>query len=158
MINSSLGPCSQLHQPRLCMHFFTKTTLIYEFRNDINIIRSTVNQNRKKLIMKLTFHLNNRCLMLCLPIIHYCINLRNTMTNVSKYMCLLSMVNLRSSTISLVLLLRLRPICFFNYIELFLRCYILLVTCIWKYSSLLRPLFFILLIPFPIFLRLLLVI
>ena len=89
MMNSSLRPYNQLHQPRLCMHLSIQATLIHQVRNDITIIRSKINQNGNKLIMKLTFHLNNGCLMTCLIVIHCCINPRNTLMNISNCLCLL---------------------------------------------------------------------
>lgn len=129
--------------------------------------------------MKLTFHLNNEYMMINLTIIHCCINLRNTLTNIPNCLCLLSTINLRLATlvqwtispmmlsttsptlqrlpaITLILLLKLESMSYFNCIELVIRCYMLLITCILRSSSLLSPLPFSLLITFPIILRLIL--
>lgn len=95
----TLCPYSQLHQPRFCMHFFIQETIIHQVKTGITIIRYGVNKNRNKFITKLTFHLNNGCLMINLPIIHCCINPRNTLPNISNCLYLLSIVNMRLSTL-----------------------------------------------------------
>jgi len=142
----------------------------------MTIARSKVNQNRNNFITKLTFHLNNRCLMINLPIIQCCINSRNTLSNIPKCLCLLSTVNLRSATlmlwtishamlstisltlqrllaITLVLLLRLKSMYFFNCIELIVQRYILIITCTLRSYLLLIPFSISLVITFPTSLR-----
>lgn len=141
MMNSSLGPCSQLHHLIFCMHFFIQETLIQLVSKDITINRSRINKNGKNLIMKLIFYLDNGFLMISLPIIHYYINLTNTLTNISNFSCLMSIVNIRSATmigwaftpmmlsttiptpqsflvITLILLVRLKSMSSINYIDL----------------------------------------
>lgn len=173
LMNSFLGTCSQLHQLRICMKLFIQKPLIHSVSADVTIVRSKVNQNINNLIKNPTFHLDNRCLMISLPIIQCCINWRNTLPNIPNYLCLLSTINLRLTTliiwkispamilatnptlqrltiITLVLLLRLKSLSFVNCIEFLIWCCIFLVICIMIFSSLLIPLSVILLITFPI--------
>lgn len=127
--------------------------------------------------MNLTFHLKNGFLMIKRPFIHHYINLRNTLTKISNYLCLMRTINMGNSTLmrwaltpvilptlsptpqrisatKLILLLRLKSMSPINYIELIIICYILLITCILRSSSLFIPLSFSIVITFQIFLRL----
>jgi len=176
MMKSFFGTCSYLHQPLLCMHLFIQATLIHQFRTDITIFRSMVTQNRNNLITNLTFHLDNRFLMINLPIIQCYINLRNTLSNIPNCLCLLSTVYPRYATlmqlktspvmilaasptlqrllsITLVLLLILKSLSSFNCIEPLVWCFILIVICILRFSSFHGPLSFILLITYLILVR-----
>lgn len=83
------------------MQFLTQTILIHLVRNTIAIIRSRVNQNRNKLITKLTVHLNDRFLMVFLFVIQCCINTRNALTNTPNSLCLLHTIYLRPTTLIL---------------------------------------------------------
>ena len=83
------------------MQFLTQTTLIHQVRTNIAIIRSRFNQNRNNLITMLTIHLNGRCLVLCLYIVHCCIDMRNDLTNIPNSLCLLCTVYLRPITLIL---------------------------------------------------------
>jgi len=98
MANSLLCTYSQLYQPRFYMHFFSQTTLVHEVRINITIARFRINQNRNTLITNLTFHLNDWCLMIGLPVVHSCIASRNVITNITNYMCLLSTIDMQSTT------------------------------------------------------------
>lgn len=119
-----------------------------------------------------TFHLNNGFLMIWFPVIHCCIDLRNFLTYIPNFLCLLSIINLRPSTLIwlkippmmisttsptlqwfsivafIMLLHRMRPISFLIYLELLIRGDIFLLTCILRSSSLLKPFSFALLITF----------
>lgn len=175
MMKSYLVPCSQLHQPRFFMHFFTQTTLIHQARTDITIVISRINQNRNNLTINLTFHIDNRFLMANLTIINYCLNARNTLSNIPNFLCLLNIVYMSPSTlilwkispmmlstrsptsqrfptISFFLLLSLRAMSSIICIELLMQRYVLLAICILRLSSLLSKLSFTRLIPFPILL------
>lgn len=101
MMNSFLGACSQMHQPRICMHFFIQATLIHHVRTNVTIIRFKTNQYGNNLIMNLTFYLNNGCLMVHLHVIKCFIDPRNTLTNVPNCLCLLSTVDMRHATLML---------------------------------------------------------
>ena len=172
MVNSLLCTCRQLYQPRFCMQFLSQTTLIHEVRINITIVRSMINQNRNNLIIKLTVHLNDRCLMICLPVVHSCIDLRNAITNC---MCLLSIVDLGSTTtlilptIPLTMILTTYPTLqwftsasfslllstsLLSCIESLVRNYIFFLTCILWSSSLWWPFSFIFLISFQVMPRL----
>jgi len=67
----------------------------------ITIFRSKINQNRNNLITKLTIHLNDRCLMVRLPIVHNCVDPRNVMTNIPNYIFLLRTIDMGSTTLIL---------------------------------------------------------
>lgn len=99
VMNSLLSTCSQLHQPRLYMHFFSQTILIHQVRINITINRFMVNQNRNNLTTELTFHLNNGCLVICLLVVHSWINLRNATVHIPNWLCLLNTIDLRPSTL-----------------------------------------------------------
>lgn len=81
------------------MHFFIQTTLFHKFRTNIAIIRSRANQNTNNLIKNLTIHLNDRFLMVFFSIIQCCINTINTLTNIPNSVCLLSTIDLQSTTL-----------------------------------------------------------
>ena len=100
-MKSLLCTCSQLHSPRIYMKFLIQTTLIHQFRTNIAIIRLRFNKNRNNLIIELTIHLNDRCLVFCLPIFHCYIDTWNTLANIPNSLCLLCTVYLRPSTLML---------------------------------------------------------
>ena len=99
MMNSFLSTCSQLHQPRIYMHFFSQTKHIHQVRINITIIISRVNKNRGNFIINLTIHLNNILLVIFLPIIQCCIDLRNDLSNIPNYLCFMFVVDLRPTTL-----------------------------------------------------------
>lgn len=101
MMNSILCTYRQLHNPRFCMQLFTQTTLIHQVRTNIAIIRSRVNQNRSKLIIKLIVHLNDKCPMFCMFVVHGCINMRKALPYIPNSLCLLCNVYLRPTTLIL---------------------------------------------------------
>ena len=145
---------------------------------NIVITRSRISQNENNLIMKLTFHLNNRSIMTCVTIIMYYTDSGNTLTNTPNYLYLLRIVDMCHATlvqwtILLVMIFttnltlhrfpasgfilipsRLRPMSFLSCIKLLMRCHLFLVTYIMMHSSLLRPFSFSLLIIFPFTLEL----
>jgi len=98
---NSLCTCSQLHELRFCMHFFIQTTPIHHVKANITIIICRVNQNRKNLITKLTIHLNDTCLIVCMYVIQCCIDSRNTLTNIPNILLLLYTIYLSPSTLIL---------------------------------------------------------
>lgn len=130
------------------------------------------------MITKLTFHLNNWCLIIFLRVIHYCINPGNILAYISNYLHLLSTVNLRPATLMwweispamfsttspipqrftaisfIFFLLRLRTMSSLSCIEILMRSHIFLFTYILRSSSLLRPFSFSIIITFPILLEL----
>lgn len=97
--NSLLSTCIQLHQSRLCMHFFSQTTPIHHVRINITIITSRVNQNRNNMTTSCTLHLNNGYLVMCLLVSHNCINLRDIMAHVSNHRCLMITMDRRPTTL-----------------------------------------------------------
>lgn len=99
MMNSLLSTCSQLYQPRLCMHLFSQATLMSKVRINITIIRLRINQNRSKSTTELMFHLNNGFLVIYVLVIKSSIKLRNAMTNIPNYLCLLNIVELGPTTL-----------------------------------------------------------
>jgi len=99
VMNSRLSTCSQLHQLRLYMQIFSQATLIHHFRINITIIRSRISQNRNNSTIELTLHLNNGCLMICLLIAHNYIDLRNAMKNIPNCLHLLSIIDMRPTTL-----------------------------------------------------------
>lgn len=100
-MNSFLCTCSQLHLPIFYMHFFIQTTLIHRVRVKINIIISRENQNRDNLITKLIIHINDRCLIIDLPVIQCCIYTRNALPNIPNNMRFLCTIYLRPTTLIL---------------------------------------------------------
>lgn len=90
VMNSLICTCIQLQQPRRWMHFFSQAMLIHHVMIRITIIQSKINQNRKKLTTNFAFHVNNGCLVICMLLVHSCMNLRNVMTNIPNYLCLLT--------------------------------------------------------------------
>lgn len=125
-----------------------------------------------------TFHLDNGCLVAYLPIINCCIDPGNGLTYIPNCLHLLTIVNLRSATLTgwtiplamasttsptpqwlstttfTLLLVRLRPISFLSCIKLLMQCHIFLLTYILRSSLLLGPFCFSLLITLPIMLEL----
>ena len=127
---------------------------------------------------KLTVHINNRCLVIHFHVVHNYITPRNIMTNIPNFLCLLSTINMRptslvqwtilltmifptypalqqSSTITSSLLLsRLQPMLLLNYVELLVRNHIFFLACFLKSSPLWWPFPFKFLISFQVTLRL----
>ena len=114
MVNSLLCTCSQLHKPRFCMKLLTETTPIRQVRTSISIVRYMVNKSRNNLITNITIHLNDKCLVSCLLVVHGCIDTCNTLTNIPNSLRLLCTIYVRPTTlflwkISLKVLLSTRP-------------------------------------------------
>jgi len=157
------------------MHLFIQATLIHQ-NMDITIVRSRINQNINNLITNLSFHLDNECLMASLPVIHCYIKPRNNLPNISNYLCLLNCKSevFHPSVMGNLLCDALhhkskttkaswhRPyssprvethvLCQLHWTSY--KVYILLITSIMIFSSLLNPLSFSFIITFPTPLRL----
>jgi len=142
------------------MQFLTQTTLFHQVRTNIAIIRYRVNQNRNNLITKLTIHLNDRCLVFYLFVVHCYINTRNDLPNIPNSLSLLCTVYLRPTTLILwtislkvflttcltvqptsyntsMLLLRLMSLS--SCIKPILRCHILFLICMLRLCPLRLP-------------------
>ena len=158
------------------MQFPTQTTLIHQFRTNITIIRSKVNQNINNLNTNHIVHLNDRCLVFCMPVVHCCIDTWNTLTNIPNSLCLLCTVYLRlttlilltispkvflatcptlqpTSTLTSMLFLLLWPMSLSSYIELLIWCNVLFLFYILRPCSFQLPLTFTFILPFPSLLR-----
>ena len=149
------------------MHFFIQTTLIHQARVSITIIRSRFNQNRNNFIKNLILHLDNRCVVVHMPVIQCCIDSRNDLPSIPNYLHLLCIVNMRSTTLILrkiflkILLttcptLQLTPtitsVLLFSMmrsIKLLVRYNILFLTYIPRSFLFLNTIYFSLVFPFP---------
>ena len=83
------------------MHFFIQTKLIHQVRINITIIGSRVNQNRNNSITKITVYLDNRFLVIHLPVILCYIDTRNALPNIPNSLYFLCTVDLRHTILIL---------------------------------------------------------
>ena len=126
------------------------------------------------MITKITIHINDRCLMVCLFVIKCFINMRSALTNIPNNLCVMCTMYLRpttlilwtislkvflndcptlqlSSTITSMLLMW--SISFSSRIELILKCHIFFLFCIRRPCSFWIPFTFTFIFSLPSMLR-----